>query len=693
MQNAAPNIIYDGFDDQSRRPPVRETETVAVHTPLLHLFTETGPTEATLVNSASGGFNAIFGSKSLERRGKFFNLQSLLAETLLGQANPFYVKRLRPTDAANPARLVVAIDMVPDLIPKVTTALSGFDYPDQVNDTDIIDSTGEVEKVMGIRARIVLIDNNSVDQGSLQPMPGSFVSENDGTQSTVYPLFEMPATFFGSGGNLLGIRLWAPTVDDALVVDESAAAEFKTRMYRMQVMRRLSATTTPTIVRTAASEEYVDISFTEGTYSESTDKEYYAGTVLAEAYSDDGYSSGLSPLYAPFEGIHIYHDNLLTVQEIIYDAELDVNPAAATHISDPGQIDVFTGIDYQGDRHHALLLEGPLKGGIRLGKENTIYAQGGTDGTTDLAMYEELVVRECQNFGELEDQYENVPVYKFGFLYDTGLTMDGKYAMMAALPKRKDLIIRFTTYVESEGRYPTPSEELSRTQAIMSRLRAYPESTLYGTPVCRAEIIQQTGKLALGGYTKPVPQVLDYAKRWAIYGGAGTGILRTGFAVDTKENNRIDLIKNLNVKFFNGRVRADLWSNGATYSLSYDRKAQYYPAIHSVYSDDTSVLISPITTAICTDIVRLIYTVHADFSGNAELTREQLIERCDNRILELVDGKYGDRVRIIPETYFTDADDQRGFSWHCKVTVHANNPHNVMIFDLETRRMSDLDQE
>jgi hypothetical protein len=349
-------------------------------------------------------------------------------------------------------------------------------------------------------------------------------------------------------------------------------------------------------------------------------------------------------------------------------------------------------VDINGTRYHGLQLEGPLNGGILLGQETTIYASGGSDGTTDLAEYEKLVNRENLNFGELDDQYENVAVYPFGVLYDTGLSMEGKYQMAEVLARRQDLRCVFTTYVEAEGRAPTASQELSRANALMARLRAYPESTLYGTPVCRAEIVLQTGYLAQDGYSKPVPQLLDYAQRWARFAGIGTGNLREGFDVDVSPNNRIELVKDLNVKFFNERTQADLWKAGATYSLSYDRRSNFYPAIHSVYSDDTSVLISPITVSICCDIMRRVRRVHADFSGNATLTKEQLIERCDNRILELVDGRYGQRVQVVPQTYFTDADDQRGFSWHCKVTVYANNPRTVMIFDLETRRMEDLGQ-
>lgn len=692
LTNAAPKFIFEGINDQSRGTMVREPETYPQHMPLLRLFTETGPTTTTLVNSSSGSFNDIFGNKTLARRGKYFNTQSLLAETLLAEGNGFFVKRLRPEDAPNPARIIVAIDIVEDDIPRVSTRLSGFDYPDLVDENVNVDENGNVETVNGLRGKLVLVKDNESSVGTQKPGPGTFVSERDGTQSTLYPLFELPASFFGEPGNHLGFRMWAPTTQDPNPFDEQTSDQFKTRMYRAQFMRRNDAGSTPVVIPTVTGESYVDLCFTPDAYSESTDKEYYAEKVLTQAYEDDGIDSGEPPVYSPFEKIHVYQENFDLVQSMVYEAELRVNPSAVTHLAGPGQVDLFSAIDIDGDPLHSLLLEGPLDGGVEIGKEATVFASGGGDGTTDLAMYETLVNRENRNFGELGDEYENLPLYPFSVVYDTGLSMEGKYEMMTVLGRRQDVRCIFTTYVEAEERLPTKSEELSRTQALMARLRAYPESTLYGTAVCRAEIIQQTGFLAGGGYNKPVPLVIDYAQRWAQMAGAGSGNMREGKDIDVSPNNRVRAVKDLNVKFFNQRMQSDLWTNGATYTLSYDRRSQYYPALHSVYNDDTSVLISPITVSICCDVIRLIRRVHAELSGNAKLTKEQFIERCDSLVLEMVDGRYNDRVVVVPKTYYTENDDKRGFSWHCKATVYANNPRTVMIFDLETRRMEDLAQ-
>lgn len=687
LVNAAPKLITGGINDQSRGTLVREPVTFPQHLPLLRLFTETGPETTTLVGTSGSGFNELYGANSLNRRSKYFNTQSLLAETLLAEGNAFFVKRLKPEDAGNPARVIVGIDIVKDMVPRRVDQLAGFNYPDQVPGTDPEIPESEVE---GYRARIVLINRNDVEVGKQVPVEGNITSTIDGEQSTIYPLFEMPASFFGSAGKNLGFSMWSPTTNDTTPFDKAAADEFMTRMYRFKFIRRDQAGSSPVTIKTKTDDDFVDVCFDDGVYSKTSDREFYIGEQLIAAYEDDGFTSGATPMYAPFSEIYVYSEHLSDVQQKLYENELIVNPAAETNLLGPGQFDAFTGIDVDGYYYQGFLLEGPLEGGIRLGQSTYVYAEGGDDGTMDHDTYESLVSMENRNFGQLGDQYENIAVYPFSVIYDTGLSMEGKATMASVLGKRGDIRTVFTTFVEKEGRAPTQSEEISRAHALMAQLRAYPESTLHGTPVCRAEIILQTGRLAVGNYTKPVPQVIDYAQRWARFAGVGTGVLREGADIDESPNNRVELLKNLNETFFNDRVQTDLWSAGATYTLSYDHRSQYYPAIHSVYADDTSVLISPITVSICTDVMRLVRRVHAEFSGNAKLTKAQLIERCDNMILEMVDGRYGGRVQVIPETYFTDADDQRGFSWHCKVTVYANNPRTVMIFDLETRRMEDL---
>lgn len=688
--NATPRVVFSGIRDRSRRALIRPDESYAQHTPLLRLFTETGPETTTYVGDTDDGFAGIFGQLSLDQRSKFFNQQSLLALNLLGQGNGFYVKRLRPEDASNPSRIIVAIDMVRDMVTQQISRLSGFVYPTVTTTGGTEVTTLADEKIEGFRARITLILDNESEVGTQRVLPGNMTSSIDGAQSTLYPLFELPASFFGKVGNQLGARIWCPTATDIEGYDEATTEKFDTRLFNFQFVELMEGSNTPTIIKTALGEDYVQVSFNEGVWSESTDRDLYAGQVLIPSYEDDGISTGQTPLYSPFSQIYIYSDNIVSVQQAIYDSERLSNPAFEGQVKGPGQIDFLTMLNLDGDPYLTIQVEGALAGGTLLGKNATIYASGGDDGTTDFDEYVKQVDIQNTNFGQLDDQYEDVARYQFGFLYDTGLPMASKYKMMQTLARRQDLICMFTTYIETDKRALSTGDEVSRTIALMTRLKAFPESTLYGTPVARAQIVLQSGTLMAGGYNKRVPQLLDTAMKWAIYAGAGNGILRPGFEMDVSPNNQVSFVKGLNVPFFNARTASNIWTNGGTYSSTYDKRRQYYPCQRSVYLDDTSVLLSPLTVNICCVIMRLIHRVHAKFSGNATLTKEQLVARCDQEILDQTRDLFGARVEITPQTEITAADDQNGFSWTCTVVVAANNPRTVMDFKLETIRRETL---
>lgn len=689
--NAVPRVIFNGIRDRSRRALIRPDESYAQHTPLLRLFTETGPTATTYVGDSDDGFAGIYGQMALDPRSKYFNQQSLLALNLLGQANGFYTKRLKPEDAANPARIILGIDMVRDMVPKQVTRLTGFVYPDTVSGGSGSTTLAQ-EMVEGLKARIVLIEDNESEIGTQRVLPGSMVSGIDGTQSTVYPLFELPASFFGLLGNQLGIRAWCPTALDIEGYDEAVTEKFKTRLFRFQFVELQNGLNTPTVMKTTTGADYVTVSFDEGVWSEDTDAELSIDQVLVQSYEDDGIESGETPLFSPFKEIYVYRDEINMVQQLIFDSEVLYNPQFVDTVADPGMIDFLTMLNFDGDQYATIELLGALDGGILLGKNATVYATGGDDGTTSFDEYVKQVDYENINFGELEDQYEDVARFQFGFLYDTGLPLASKYKQMQPLAKRRDLQCMFTTYVETDKTGLTAADEVSRCIAIMTRLKAFPESTLYGTPVCRAMIVLQSGKLMASNYTRRVPAVIDVAMMWAKYAGAGNGILRPGLEMDASPNNEVSMIKNLNVPFFNSRTASNLWNNGATYSTTYNKRRQYYPCLRSVYLDDTSVLLSPITVNICCVIMRLIHRVHAKFSGNASLTKEQLVERCDQEILDVTRDLFGGRVDIIPRTEITATDDNNGFSWTCTVTVAANNPRTTLNFMLETIRRENVTQ-
>ena len=72
------------------------------------------------------------------------------------------------------------------------------------------------------------------------------------------------------------------------------------------------------------------------------------------------------------------------------------------------------------------------------------------------------------------------------------------------------------------------------------------------------------------------------------------------------------------------------------------------------------------------------------------LTPDQFIARSDALIKANVAGKFDARVVIVPETFYTSDDDQRGYSWSCNIHMYAPNMKTVGTFTIVAHRIEDL---
>ena len=137
-------------------------------------------------------------------------------------------------------------------------------------------------------------------------------------------------------------------------------------------------------------------------------------------------------------------------------------------------------------------------------------------------------------------------------------------------------------------------------------------------------------------------------------------------------------------------VRSMDWDLGLNWVQHADRSQLFYPAIQTVYDDDTSVLNCDINMLIAVDVAKMSEEVWRQMTGNTTLTNAQFIDTCNAKLAGLVNGRYDSRVTIVPDTYFTEADEARGYSWTMDVAIYMNNMRTVGVINIITRRASDL---
>jgi hypothetical protein len=187
------------------------------------------------------------------------------------------------------------------------------------------------------------------------------------------------------------------------------------------------------------------------------------------------------------------------------------------------------------------------------------------------------------------------------------------------------------------------------------------------------------------------PLTVEIAAKFAAYMSSGTGIWNDSLAPDVSPNNQVSTFRNVNATWKADPVRTRDWTNGLIWVQNFDRRNLFFPALQTVYPDDTSVLNNVFNALIAIDLEKVCQQSWAELTGNTKLTSDQYIERSDELIRDKVKNKYDGRAVIVPRTYISAGDEARGYSYSCEVTMYANNMKTVGQFTIVARRRDDLE--
>lgn len=680
IKNAAPQANLLGIRDASGRPPQVVPELLPTHLPHVFIYAERGPLTPQLVVGDSAV--RTYGAKSFDYRGPYANHQTVLFNTLNERANACFVQRIRPTDAPGPATIRLSLDLLKDSIPEYVRNLDGSVKLDELGKPI---PTGEtVEGYIGKWVIGVVSDG----MGQARPVAGTQVSQA-GEQSTLYPWWDLEVSSFGAHGNLKGMRLWAPNTRSAIPVDEDTIADQMAYLYRIQFVERPDEKSVANVLQTKFGEQYVDFSFKEGAINRRVDTELFVDEVVLQAYQDLD-RPGEAPLYGPFGGSHVYHDQIDEVLQSIFELEVQYgnlpSDEEAKHM-----INVLSATDHDGNPYHSFIVKSPVDGGILFTEQSTHYAAGGGDGTMSFELFDELVRNQMANYGDLPGyDFLNTAVYPTSVYYDTGFTIETKKALLTAIGRRKDVAVVLSTQDVSD-RPNTASEESSMAIALRTAARMYPESEIYGTKTCRAIVVGQCGYLINSKYKGLLPLTIELAAKCAEYMGASNGIWKSGYGFDIDPMNRVSMFRDVNVPFKPSAVRNRDWDNGLVWAQSYDRRSLFFPGIQTVYDDDSSVLNSAMNMFIAIELQKVAERTWRRLTGVSSLTAGQFIERSNEIIEEQVAARFDNRVIVEAETFYTGADENRGYSWSCNIHMYANNMKTVGNFTIVAHRREDYE--
>jgi hypothetical protein len=691
ISNAFPRAIILGIQDLSGTTPVYETTPVPTHLPLCYFYGQWGPEDTLLLSGDA--VTETYGAETFEVRKAYYNHATLFLDHFRARQTVM-TKRIVPADAKQ-ARLLLSLDIVAEQITEYERMPDGsFKYDN--NGQKVPTGT----KVAGYKARWVLNDwTVGVDQtkafGQMTQKTGGLVSESD-QQSIQYPIMDVLTSFRGRRGNDIGFRLSAPTTLSADALDADLLEQIKARLYRFQAVQRPTSTSTGAVVETLGGSQYIDFSFEEGMYNPNTDTELGYDQTLLPGYRNLD-EPGVPAIYGPYQDFHVYSDNLKAVLAMVGAAEAPLgllHPDVLEIDADSewlNIVNIFTGENGDGVPYGAYQLLGPADGGTLLTPDTTLYAAGGSDGTMNAQAFDQSVQDEflawAGNSYPLLDPYG----YPVTAIWDPGYSLATKKAMFTVLGRRPDIAVIVSTQDANQPQN-SDTEDDSMAVALRAAASAYPESVFYGTKVARVLIHAQSGYLINHPYKKLVPLSLQLAVKTSDYMGAASGRWNETLAYDQEGNNMVTLFRGINNTWRPANARKKDWENGLIWVQKYDHKSFFYPAVQTIYEDDSSVLNSSINMWAAIEGIRACYRSWRSITGNSGLTPQQVVARINGGLeADLEPSRFGNRFVFVPQAFYSKSDTQRGYSYSCKVNIFAPNMITVGQYTVAMHRRADLE--
>ena len=684
--NAAPMVVEYGTQDLSTRQPPRVPEAIPQHLPKFYLFTQKGPRTPQLVSGAER--DRIFGTSSFDYRGKFANHQTVFANLANAQGNACMIQRLFPTDMGPKANILASLDVLPSTVDLYRRNTDGSLFLDSLNQPQIV-GTAQGYKVKWVFTHRTTVADQ-VNFGAAVITAGDQIDAVAGVQSQRYPMFELETSSEGEWGNNSGIRLWAPTVKSMSAMPSKMMVAEKAYPFYISVVERPDAQSSAVVNSTLFGEQRLMVTLKENVVDPLTDKSLNLNEIFLNSYQNLT-DSRYPKLFGNFGRLKVYQSNIETLLTMFHAAEVPHIDSFSDIGADMGTKHLFnivSGVSSQNVKYHSYVFVDDSTS-TRLSEVTNVYAKGGSDGVLTNAIHATLTSAEVLRYMDQNDELMDVAYHVESQLYDSGFPLQTKKDLCSIIANRKDTFVTLGTHTAGE-RALTQSEEMSVAIALRTHLQMYPESDYFGTPVMRGMIVGCSGVLRNSQYTDRLPLTGEVVIKSSKYMGSGDGRWKNGFHFDGAPGSIIDNFTDINITWVSAAVRNRFWDVGLNWVLTYDRSSYFFPALKTVYDNDTSVLNSYFTAMACCQLNKVANSVWRQFSGVSHLSNVQLAARVNDAVTERVQGKFDGRFVIQPDALFTDMDEVRGFSWTLPIKLYAPSMKTVMTTYVQAYRISDL---
>ena len=676
IKNGAPQNVNLGAYDRSIKPTPPKPIVISTHTALVFSYAAGGPS-ATKELLDEGRLLALYGKETFDRALPYFGHGTRLAEIVSGAGNAVMMARITPSDNDTIANVTLYADVLQDTI-NVYQRNDDGSYATDASGNKIVDST-----VTGYRLKFITevnADDVLTPIGAKTTKTG-YMTTVGGATSSLIPILEQRAAYKGKKYNNYGFTLNLPTADNARqsIIDGTLSLP-----YEYGIVNRANVNSTGTFIKNIFAAPFDQFAFKLNGKDGVTNAPVDINKVVKKWYSTNDPLRDL--VYPVLDAPYVYRTNLdgilsnLLVAEknfantnVITKAGTTVNTAAwldfvtTAPISDQaGLINLFTAksiknvpaFTFEIDTTTVTLASNHSE--AYFSKSTPIYLGGGKDGTLSKANFEAGVTAWMAKYLDRNSEVMDPAINVENVLYDTGYTLPTKEELVNFITVRKNTFLALGTHIDDGDNYASLDTQRAIGVSLKARLALAPESTFFNTPVARGIIVVGSGLDRNDPENKRYPLVMDIAGKAArMMGGAKWD---KNLIFDTGAKNIITNYTDVEPKFVPGGIISDLWDIGLIWPANYDRETSYFPALQSVYDNDTSVMNNFYAGIALTVDNNIASAVWRKYTGNVSLKPAEFVAAVEEEANNALNGVFDGVIKATARVEITDFDAARGYS-------------------------------
>lgn len=721
--NASPDFIPMGAKDLSNRVIPNASVALPQHVPLFYIFSSRGPTEKQLVDSSR--FAAIYGKDTLNEESPYYNHVSPFLSAGLSYNASCVVKRIIPEDAGVRANCTIYIDVLKTKILNYLRNSDGSLVPNEKTNDYQIDLDNPV--IDGYRIKYIKEYQSAGYEeplGLLKSKAGTMVDADTGKRSIMYPIMEFRAKYQGADYNNIGFSIGSLYNAEQ---DETLKSHAKALVFSLSMYRREGEGTTPKFIPTLYDESSVNFVFRPDQKDITGLTRVDFERVIKTRWTNE--EDPILPIVFPeLDDVHFYQNYYESVCGMFTESEQPYVSIDEKVWNDGQKAATLSWYDFTSDDKDTVLSEvylvnpfsctssrnvkyitiqyddgivvnSPFQQEVNMSSDVPIFLEGGSDGTLSNEQFEKGVMEDVKKYGNPNSDYQDLATNLENFIWDSGFTLKTKFALMDFILLRKDTVLMLSTHeCTLKNKWRELTDERAIGSALRTRLKLCPESTYYGTEVGRAIIQPGTGLIRDVDSDIRIPLTYSMLIKCSKMFGSGDGLWKSAFKFDSANEgnpsnpgNIIEEMYNIQPEFISAGIKPVLWRNGLVWAQPFKRKTYHFPAIQTVYDDDTSTFNALYTVMALSTVTRINAEAFRNFVGDMSRTDEVFVEEVKEWLKNRYRGIFDDIITPIPNIYLTDKNKLEGYSWTAETTIHSSGLRTKCVYTTVLKRKSDLE--